>query len=223
MSGAGSSWFDSASGPREAYNTAMLLAAVERLERRGIETTYTGHSDAIRGGLVSQLWTGDYFAERRGSPVLACDANVVPLYFGLVDQERADRIADSIQVLETECGTRLRAKPFAPTAVRPVFLAHRDYHACIWPWNSFAYAIGLAQYGYHDRAWREVNRIERQLERYGTFLEVLTLEGEPYLKRGYASAEEFTAAAALWMEFHRRSGTLTPTSSRESQRSGRRC
>ncbi len=210
VSGPGSSWWDSAAHPREGYNTAMLLTAVERLERRAIETTYTGLSEDVRDGFLTQLWNGSYFDERRGSSVLACDANVIPLYFGLVDDERANRIVDALGRLETKRGVKMRARPFTLQEVRPEFLLHQDYHYHIWPWNSLAYAIGLAQYGYHERAQEEVARVERLLERYGNFLEVLTLDGEPYVKRGYASAQDFTVAAALWVEFHRQH-LLDPT------------
>lgn len=47
----------------------------------------------------------------------------------------------------------------------------------------------------------EVDRPESLLAPYGNVLEVCTLEGEPYVKRGYASAGEFTVAAALWTEY----------------------
>ncbi|SDQ37935.1 glucosidase family protein [Natronobacterium texcoconense] len=204
VTGRGSSWWDSAAQPREAYNTVLLLAAVERLEERGIATTFTGESESIRNALVSHLWNGSYFDERRGSSVLACDANVTALYFGLVDDERARSIADSLSTLETPYGLRMRARPFGPTEVHPFFLLHRDYHYHVWPWNSLTYANGIAGYGLEERAQREVNRIERLLAPYGNFLEVCTFEGEPYVKRGYASAEDFTVAAALWTEYDRR-------------------
>lgn len=98
----------------------------------------------------------------------------------------------------------MRAEPFSRTEVHPFFLFHRDYHYHVWPWNSVMYAIGLERYGYPTRARREIERLESLLGPYGTFLEVCTLEGEPYVKRGYASAGEFTVAAALWTEYHRR-------------------
>ncbi|WP_306053127.1 glucosidase family protein [Natronococcus wangiae] len=200
VTGSGSSWWDSAAAPREAYNTAMLLAAIERLDAAGLETTFTGRAERVRDGLF-RLWNGEYFDERRGSAVLACDANVVPLYFDLVDEDRARSIAGALEGLETANGLRLRERPFALGEVRPFFLLHRDYHFHVWPWNSFAYANGLERYGLDDRARREVDRIERVMAPYGNFLEVLTLEGEPYVKRGYASAEDFTVAAALWVEY----------------------
>ncbi len=203
VSGSGSSWWDSARRPRETYNTAMLLAATERLERRDIETAFTGRSSEIRDGLVSTFWNGSHFAERRGSPTLACDANVIPLYFGLLEDERARTVAKSLGKLETSAGLRMRARPFGRTEVHPFFALHRDYHYHVWPWNSFMYAVGLERYGFDDRARAEVDRIERRLSPYGNFLEVLTLEGGPYVKRGYASAEDFTVAAALWTEYVR--------------------
>lgn len=200
VTGAGSSWWDSAAAPRETYNTAMLLAAIERLEDHGVETTFTGWEHTIRDGL-SALWNGRYFDEHRGSSVLACDANVVPLYLGIVDDDRARSIAGALERLETPNGLRMRERPFSPGDVRPFFLLHRDYHYHVWPWNSFMYANGLERYGLHERARREINRVERVLEPYGNFLEVLTLAGTPYVKRGYACAEEFTVAAALWVEY----------------------
>ena len=200
VTGAGSSWWDSAAAPREAYNTAMLLAAVERLEAADLETAYADHAARLEDGL-SRLWTGHHFAEHRESAVLACDANVVPLYFGLVDDERARAIADSLADLETPAGLKMRARPFSPREVHPFFLFHRDYHYHVWPWNSLLYAIGLNQYGLEDRARRELTRVEAVLAAYGNFLEVYTLDGQPYLKRGYASAEDFTVAAALWVQY----------------------
>ncbi len=216
--GSGSSWWDSVAGPREAYNTAMLLATVERLEERSVETTFTGESSTIRAALYSQLWNGRYFDERRGAgrgsgdgnnrsggqSVLACDANVVPLYLGVVDDDRAAAIVSSLERLETPRGLAMRAEPFSHAAVHPFFVLHRDYHYHVWPWNSLMYAVGLRRYGYDDRARQEIERVEALLEPYGNFLEVCTLEGKPYVKRGYASAEDFTVAAALWTEYHRR-------------------
>ncbi|WP_276253648.1 hypothetical protein [Halomontanus rarus] len=207
VTGDGSSWWDSAAGPREAYNTALLLAAIERLESAGIETTYTGRSATVRDGLEG-LWTGSYFAESRGSPTLACDANVVPLYFGLVGDERAKRIAAALDRLETDAGLRMRDRPFSYGDVHPFFVLHRDYHYHVWPWNSFMYATGLQRYGLEERAKREVERVEGVLRPYGNFLEVLTVEGEPYVKRGYASAEDFTVAAALWTQYRERTRTV---------------
>ncbi|MXV61697.1 hypothetical protein GS429_06385 [Natronorubrum sp. JWXQ-INN-674] len=222
VTGSGSSWWDSAAAPREAYNTALLLAAVERLEERAVETTFTGESETIRDALYSNLWNGRYFDEHRhprrgrslgggrgrrsgsGSSVLACDANVVPLYLGVVDDERAASIVASLERLETPHGLRMRARPFSHAAVHPFFLLHRDYHYHIWPWNGFMYAVGLRRYGFDERARREVARLESLLAPYGNFLEICTLEGEPYIKRGYASAEDFTVAAALWTEYRRR-------------------
>ncbi|NGM70780.1 hypothetical protein G6M89_17535 [Natronolimnobius sp. AArcel1] len=201
VTGTGSGWWDSAARAREAYNTAMLLAAVVRLEEAGLETTFTGDSSWIRDALDSQLWNGDYFDEHRDSETLACDANVVPLYFRLVDDDRAASIVDALGGLERSNGLCLRAQPFSHGAVHPFFLLHRDYHYHVWPWNSFMYAIGLEQYGFEDRAKRELERVERVLGRYGTFLECYTLAGEPYVKRGYASAGHFTVAAALWTEY----------------------
>ncbi|OIB58728.1 hypothetical protein [Natrialba sp. SSL1] len=200
VTGAGSSWWDSAAAPREAYNTAMLLAATAVLESRGIETVFTGHSAAFREGL-GRLWNGSYFDERRGSSVLACDANVPALYFGLVEPSVAETIADSLGVLETPNGLRLREASFSPREVHPFFLLHRDYHTQIWPWNSFAYAVGLRRYGFEDRAVQEVERVERCLAPVGTFLELYRETGEPYVKRGYAAVSDFTVAAALWREF----------------------
>ncbi|WP_440763668.1 MGH1-like glycoside hydrolase domain-containing protein [Natronorubrum sp. DTA7] len=196
----------------------MLLAAVERLEERGVETTFTGESEDIRAALYTQLWNGRYFDERRGTArgsgdrrdgggnrsVLACDANVVPLYLGVVDDDRAAAIVSALERLETSFGLVMRAEPFSHAAVHPFFLLHRDYHYHVWPWNSLMYALGLRRYGYDDRARREVERVESLLEPYGNFLEVCTLEGEPYVKRGYATAEDFTVAAALWTEYHSR-------------------
>ena len=216
VTGAGSSWWDSATAPREAYNTAMLLAAIERLERAGVETALTGRASDVRDGL-STLWNGRFFAENRDSSVLACDANVVPLYFELVSDEQAQRIATSLEHLETDHGLRMRARKFSLREVHPFFLFHSDYHYHVWPWNSFVYANGLARYGLEGRAEREVERVERALRPYGNFLEVLRLDGKPYMKRGYASAEDFTVAAALWVEYGRRvatSGRVRPVSGR---------
>lgn len=206
VTGKGSSWWDSAAHPREAYNTAVLLAAVEALEAHAVETVYTGRSDAIRDALYTELWNGRYFDEHRQSSMLACDGNVVPLYFGLVDDNRAGAIANSLRTLETDCGLCLRRQPFSRTEVHPLFLFHRDYHYHVWPWNSLLYAIGLQRYGLTEQATREVDRIERRLREYGTFLEIITFEGEPYVKRGYASAEDFTVATALWVEYNDRVG-----------------
>ncbi|MDG5761452.1 hypothetical protein QA600_19155 [Natronococcus sp. A-GB1] len=199
VTGSGSSWWDSAAAPRETYNTAMWLATVEALEGRGLETA-GADSSRIRDGLET-LWNGRHFDERRGSGILACDANVVPLYFGLVGDDRARSIADALEDLETPTGLCMRERSFGVGEVHPFFAPHRDYHYHVWPWNSLMYANGLERYGFEERARREVERIERVMAPYGTFLEVLTLEGEPYVKRGYASAEEFTVAAALWREF----------------------
>ncbi|MFU8868149.1 hypothetical protein [Natronococcus sp.] len=204
VTGSGSSWWDSAAAPRETYNTAIWLAAIEALEGRGLETAGVAPA-RIRDGL-DRLWNGRYFDERRGSAVLACDANVVPLYFGLVGDDRARSIADALAGLETPTGLCMRERPFGVGEVHPFFALHRDYHYHVWPWNSLMYANGLERYGLEERARREVERIERVMAPYGTFLEVLTLEGEPYVKRGYASAEEFTVAAALWREFVDRPG-----------------
>ena len=201
VAGPGSGWWDSATAPREAYATAMLLAALERLESTGVETTYAGHRESIRDAWLGRLWTGSHFAERRDSAVLACDANVVPLYFGLVDDVRARTIADALEELETDRGCKLRARPFTVREVHPFFALHRDYHYHVWPWNSLAYAIGLRRHGLEKRAEREVRRVERSVRRHGTFLELYTLEGEPYVKRGYAAAGDFTVAAALWAAY----------------------
>ena len=206
----GSSWWDSTSTPREAYNTAMLLTAVERLEGADVPTVYTGHSGEIRDGMTDELWNGAFFDEYRESSVLACDANVVPLYFGIVDRETAERIVASLARLETENGLKMREKPFAVDEVHPFFLLHRDYHYPVWPWNGFMYANGLKRYGFDDRAEREVERLERLLEPYGNFLEVLDVDGDAYVKRGYASAEDFTVAAALWTEYHRAADRSIP-------------
>ncbi|RQG98703.1 hypothetical protein [Natrarchaeobius oligotrophus] len=200
VDGNGSSWWDSAAHPREAYNTAMLLAATERLEKAGVETTFTGESAAIRDELCARLWNGTHFDERRGSSTLACDANVVALYFGLLSDERAGTVVDALERLETPRGVRMRERPFSPTDVHPFFLFHRDYHYHVWPWNSLLYAIGLDRYGYRERARRESRRLDCLLRPYGNFLEVCTLSGDPYVKRGYASAGQFTVAAALWTE-----------------------
>ena len=201
VAGPGSGWWDSAAAPREAYATAMLLEALERLEAADLETTYTGSCESIREAWLTRLWTGSHFAERRDSAVLACDANVVPLYFGLVDDVRARTIADALEELETDRGCKLRARPFTVREVHPFFALHRDYHYHVWPWNSLAYAIGLRRHGLEERAEREVRRVERSVRRHGTFLELYTLEGEPYVKRGYAAAGDFTVAAALWAAY----------------------
>lgn len=214
VAGVGSSWWDSAARPREAYDTAMLLAAVERLEDRNVDTVYTGRSPALREGLGT-LWNGRFFDERRGSSVLACDANVVPLYLGLVDDGRAERISDSLDALRTEHGLRMRERPFSVREVHPFFALHRDYHFGVWPWNSFTYANGLARYGLEERAEREVERVERRLRPYGTFLETLGPDGRAYVKRGYASAGEFTVAAALWTEYRARTGDPPSIADRE--------
>lgn len=201
VTGAGSSWWDSSAYPREAYNTAMLLTAAERLEENGVNTTYTALSGDIRDGFMDCLWNGGFFDEARGSSVKACDANVVPLYFGLVDDDTAGSIVSALADLETETGLKMREKPFTLREVHPAFLLHPDYHYHVWPWNSFMYANGLKRYGFAESANREVKRIERRLQPYGNFLEVLHLNGSAYVKWGYASAEDFTVAAALWVEY----------------------
>ncbi|MCU4926333.1 hypothetical protein OB905_10105 [Halobacteria archaeon AArc-dxtr1] len=207
VTGSGSSWWDSAAAPREAYNTAMLLAAIGRLERHDVETTFTDEFERTRDAWLSTLWTGSHFAERRGSATLACDANVVPLYFGLLDDDRAARVVDALSALETPAGLRMRARQFSRREVHPFFALHPDYHYHVWPWNSLMYANGLRRYGFDDRARAEIARMERLLAPYGNFLEVLTTAGEPYVKRGYASAEDFTVAAALWLEYQAISGS----------------
>lgn len=204
VTGNGSAWWDSAASARETYNTAMLLAAVERLRDRAIETTYTASAAEIRDGLLTELWTGTHFAEHRDSTVLACDANVVPLYFDLVDDDRARSIIRSLDQLETGYGLRMRERPFSRDEVHPFFVLHRDYHYHVWPWNSFMYALGAHRYGFRRRARRECERVESVLREYGTFLEIVTLSGEPYARRGYASAGDFTVAAALWTELNER-------------------
>ncbi|MFP9190763.1 hypothetical protein [Natronosalvus vescus] len=206
VSGHGSGWWDSAADPRTAYNTAMVLAALERMADAGIESAYTASRERIRAAWIGRLWTGEYFAEHADSTVLACDANVVPLYFGLLESSRARSVATALRTLETGRGIVLRERPFSIREVHPFFALHRDYHYHVWPWNSFVYAIGLARYGFLERANQEVERVERTLERYGTFLESYTLEGEPYVKRGYAAAGDFTVAAALWTQFRSRGG-----------------
>lgn len=203
VTGHGSSWWDSAADPREAYNTAMLLAALERLEACGVDTVYAGDLSAIRDGFRTAFWNGAYLNETRQSEVLACDANVVALYFGLLSPEEASAVIGSLAELQTEHGLKLREQPFARSDVRPAFRLHPDYHYHIWPWNSYMYAIGARRYGEHGAAASEIERIERVLRHYGNFLEVVTLDGRPYVKRGYASAEDFTVAAGLWLEYHR--------------------
>lgn len=207
VTGAGSSWWDSAAKPRETYNTVMLLAATRRLRAKGVKTTYTSMDTAIDEALDRELWNGTCFDEHRGSDVIACDANVVPLYLGIVDEWRADRIVSALDSLRTRNGLRMREQVFSPREVRPFFLFHRDYHCHLWPWNSYMYAIGLERYGYSHAAAREVACIERRLREIGNFVEVLTADGRPYIKRGYAAAEDFTVAAALWTEYHRTAGT----------------
>ncbi|MFC4439232.1 MULTISPECIES: hypothetical protein [Natrialbaceae] len=103
--------------------------------------------------------------------------------------------------LETPNGLGMRQRPFSLGEVRPFFVLHRDYHFHVCPWNSFVYANGLERYGFDRKAQQEVDRIERVTEPYGNFLQVLTLEGEPYVKRGYATAEDFTVTAALCVEY----------------------
>lgn len=212
VTGAGSSWWDSAARSREAYNTAMLLTAIERLEAGDVTTTYTGLSEDVRRGFMDNLWNGYFFDEFRGSSVRACDANVVPLYFGLVDDNTAENVISSLAGLVTETGLKMRERPFTLAEVHPAFLFHPDYHYHVWPWNSFMYANGLEQYGYGDLAEREIERIEDRLRHYGNFLEVLHLNGDAYVKWRYASAEDFTVAAALWVEYkRRRSGSYRDT------------
>ncbi len=202
VDGNGSSWWDSAKHPRETYNTAMLLAALERLQQADIDTTYTDKKQEITRGIIDCFWNGKYFDENRYSSVLASDANVVPLYFGLLDKDKAHSIVNSLSRLETKHGIHMREKPFTLGEVDSVFFLHRDYHYPIWPWNNFMYTNGLKRYGFTEKAEKEMNRVESLLKRYGNFLEVMTLEGEPYMKRGFASAEGFTVAAALWLEYH---------------------
>lgn len=201
ITGRGSGWWDSATEPRVAYNTSMLAAGAARLERAGVETTYTGASNALQSGMNEALWNGEYYDERPGSSVLSADANVIPLYFSLVDQAKADTIVSALESLVTQYGMRMRAQPFTRDEVHWPFSFHTDYHSCIWPWNSFMCAIGFSAYGYHARADAEVERIEATLRKFGNFLEVLTEDGTPYIKRGYASASDFTVAAALWREY----------------------
>ena len=208
VTGNGSSWWDSAARARETYNTAMLLAAVGRLADRSIETTYTGLGPEIRDGLLTHLWTGTHFAEHRESTVLACDANVVPLYLDLVDEERTRSIVRALDRLETEHGLRIRERPFSRTAVHPYFVCHRDYHYHVWPWNSLMYANATYRDGFRRRAARERERVASSVREHGTFLEVVSLSGRPYARLGYASAGDFTVAAALWMELAERRGTI---------------
>ena len=210
VTGTGSAWWDSAATPRETYNTAVLIAAVERLDEANLETVYEGLTDELYAGLDDHFWTGSHYAEHRGSGTLACDANVVPLYFGLVDDNRASTIVDVLDALRTRYGRRLRERPFSRRELRPHFWLHPDYHYHVWPWNSYMYAIGARRYGYHERARRECERVDAVQRRYGTFLEVIGLDGRPYAKLGYASASDFTVAAALWtQERQRRQSTET--------------
>ena len=208
VTGSGSSWWDSAAAPRETYNTAMLLAAIERLDDAGIETPYAGLADEVRDGMLTHLWSSGRFLEHRASSTLGCDANVVPLYFELIDRDRARSIVDAVERLATPNGLRLRARPFARSDVRPHFLLHRDYHYHVWPWNSYMYVNGARGYGFDEAARQERERVDAAQREYGTFLEVIALDGTPYVKRGYASASDFTVAAALWTEARerRRSG-----------------
>ncbi|WP_293032938.1 hypothetical protein [Natronococcus sp.] len=113
----------------------------------------------------------------------------------------------------------MHERPFGLREVHPFFALHRDYHYHVWPWNSLTYANGLERYGFEERARREVERIERVMAPYRTFLEEFTLEGEPSVKRGYASAEEFMVAAALWREFAERSDGFTEPSRASSSES----
>ncbi|WP_254862009.1 hypothetical protein [Halovivax gelatinilyticus] len=222
VTGSGSSWWDSAAAPRETYNTAMLLAAVERLDALGVETTYAGCAQPIRDGLLTHLWTGTHFAEHRDSSVLACDANVVPLYFDLIDGDRTRSIVNALDRLETPNGLCMRERPFSRREVHPFFVYHRDYHYHVWPWNSLMYANATYRDGFRRRAARERERVEATCREHGTFLEVVSLSGRPYARLGYASAGDFTVAAALWLELADRRGSLELIEPNRQENTGRR-
>ncbi len=145
----------------QAYVYGAYLARAHFAREAGDEATFERYSS--KAGRLKADFNRDFWLEDRGWYAVGLDADKRPidsltsnighcLWTGIVDQDKAARIADHLLSPELFSGWGVRTLATSMGGYNPI-----SYHCgSVWPHDTAIVAAGLARYGFHRHAERLV-------------------------------------------------------------------
>jgi hypothetical protein len=182
---------------RSAYDTAMVGMLAKELDTAGIAHSFPDMGKTLR----EHYWTGRYFLDDlSGKTHIAGDAQVFPFWTGVIQDAAMMKTAFASLHnvgLDTPFPLKYTAKPLPANVIsQRVFVPNYEGNT-IWAHMGLLY-IHLLREVNPALAQKHVEAYKKQVEQYGTFLELYEPHGKkPYRSLFYAADEGMLWAANL--------------------------
>ena len=195
----------------QGYVYAAHVARADLAELMDEPDLATRHRTAAEE--LRRRFNDDFWLEEQGTFALGLDRDKRPidavtsnpghcLWTGIVEQERAARLADRLLEDDLFCGWGLRTLATGMAAYNPV-----SYHnGSVWPHDNALCAAGLARYGFADHAHRIIEGQLAAASRYASRLPELFAGfpredlGVPGIYPASCSPQAWAAASPLlWL------------------------
>ncbi|MDD9954148.1 MAG: hypothetical protein OXR66_07485 [Candidatus Woesearchaeota archaeon] len=176
------------------YDATMVALVAKECETLGLDFPYS--FSELRELLVTTYWNGSYFFnDLHKQAIVVGDANVFPFWTGVVTNETMrERTFASIQAAGLDRGMPLRYvsaldKKREKTRFNISGWLVPDYETdAVWAHLGFCYIRELGKVD-KNKQRAHLRAYEKKIQRYRTFLEVYTNEGDPFRKRLYVTDE----------------------------------
>jgi len=176
--------------------------------------TYRRRADELRDAFIEAFWLPDreFYAAALtadGRPVGAKTSNVGHcLWSGIVPPDRAASVAEGLLAEDLFSGWGVRTLSAESAGYSPV-----SYHSgSVWPHDNALVALGLARYGFHDRAERVVRGVLDASRRFDGALPELFCGFDDRAVRYPASCEPQAWSAGTPLALLRAAFALAPDS-----------
>jgi glycogen debranching enzyme len=209
-------WEDSAKKDPESlflnvcnYRAIECLSEIAFLIKNDVKKKqYKYLGGIIKEQINKQFWAGSFyaaslkpFAKIRKRPIFSSSSNVLAIYWGIADKQKAKKIFDFIEKNNLESFSIRTSYP----SYKRIWLVARlmgvpDYHTkLLWLWIGCMGVLAYQKYGYKKKAKELLKKVAEKINEYNEVYEVYEPNGEPVNRIVYKSAYPFSWSAGLFV------------------------
>ena len=188
---------------RAARDMAFIA---ERLGKLHDAKRYAALAAEVRTHVVSELWTGEYFADWKDwkrQDYFAVHPNMLAIIFGLATPHQAEMILSTSNGSVWNGWTAENSAPKYPFWRVPFFhtvIGMHDYHnGLLWLQPGILYAAALHTHGDTKKAKTVLTGIAEKIVSSGGAYEVYEQNGDPVRRMVYRSEHPFAWSAGLFV------------------------
>jgi hypothetical protein len=151
--------------------------------------------------LVEKYWTGMYFRDDQSTQEISADANIYPFWFGIInDEDFLLRVIKSVEFYNLDKPFPISYSPLGGLTKKTILAEHLVSgweDSCIWPMSGLPY-IYVVRRVKKDLAKKYFDKYTNSIEKYGTLIEVFTMDEKPF-RSSFYSADEGMIWAVLYL------------------------